>query len=108
MHQCVFPALLKRNQRLEGSEICLCILELKKVPQHTHFGSEKQKQLLMPNYFSVLPSHFLFNQDSLGEDSLNLHHFMKMSENIVETCGISSAQFLQRKVEKQFHFKHIT
>lgn len=39
----------------------------------------------MPNYFSVLPSHFLFNQDSLGEDSLNLHHFMEMSENIVET-----------------------
>lgn len=84
MHQCVFPALLKRNQRLEGSEICLCILELKKVPQHTHFGSEKQKQLLMPNYFSVLPSHFLFNQDSLGEDSLNLHHFYG---NVRKYCG---------------------
>lgn len=41
------------------------------MPQHTHFQSEKLEQALMLNYLSLLLSHFLFNQDSWGEDSLN-------------------------------------
>lgn len=59
------------NEWKDQKSVSLYILELKNMPQHTHFQSEKLEQALMLNYLSLLLSHFLFNQDSWGEDSLN-------------------------------------
>lgn len=71
MNQLVFQyCLIATKEWRDQKSVPLYILELK-IPQHSHFQSEKLKQLLMLSYLSILLSYFIFSQDSCGENSLN-------------------------------------